>query len=360
VVVVVLRGIKCEDTFLIFQKIKIKLGKMVENDANKPHQALSVVLDVLENATSNKKFQRFILEHGENVAFLMSRVALLQPSTCPLAKRALELVRSADLLNEAEPGILSALHELEAKKDVPAAQVSGYPTEFPRDVLSASFDIATNVFVAQALAIWTSTNKTTSKLATIVDVALARLWDGEFKETTVLHIHTKSGTLTPKSETWLYFVTHIVLVATMWGEVIEPVGGSESQWETVYFLLFKALKLLGPFALANSEIYMETLFCLHLLSRSNKAQTKELYVLSFAESVYGNDLKRLHNASGAAKMTQFEKYHTFILHAFYFALKNHTRQAERDDDSDATQPWEHPSDEEQEEGDESEHDCSNM
>ncbi len=339
---------------------------MIETDANKPHQALLVVLGVLENAqshaTSNKKSQKFILEHGENIAFLMSRVTLLQPSLRPFAKRALELVRSTDLLNEAEPGIISALHELQVVEDMPTAQVTGYPTEFPRDVLSAAFDIATNVFVAQALAVWTSTKKATSKLAAVVNVALARLWDGEFKETTQLHIHDKSGTLTPKSETWLYFVTHIVLVATMWGEVMEPVGGNESQWETLYNLLLKALKLLGRFARANSEIYMETLFCLHLLTRLNKAQTQELYILSFAESVYGNDLKRLRNASGAAKMTQFEKYHTFILHAFYFALKNHTRQAEKDDDSDATQPWEHSSDEEEEEEEEadSEHDCSNM
>ncbi len=258
--------------------------------------ALTRVVLVLENKNpkmTKKKYKNFLSAEVENILFLMSRVVRLAPQTFAIVKSAVAFTNS--LYHPQDPAIWLVNHEL-GIPDNNQPVVSGYPSEFPKNVERGTLMIATRVFVAESLANW-SFYQDQRKLGKVVDVGLTR-----FRDNTLLTF--RKFRLSQKSEFLIYFVTHIVLVATMWGGFGYPVGGTPKVWARIIEQLKTWLLLITPED--NLEIWLELLLCLELLHEDKFVDTfMEKAVQMFAQELVSKDPHRV--------------YHTYVLWALLFA-----------------------------------------
>ncbi len=207
-------------------------------------------------------------EEQENIAFLISRIVRKNPIFNPYLEKSLKLARTA---HRKDPTFWLARKELDVtktttttttkittaitstdKEQVPI--IEGYPSEFPLLVHNGELIVATRVLVAEALASWSFHNKDQQRLNQIVDVGLTR-----FSKLKTKKIKIVQGKLTESSEVLIYFVTHIVLVATMYGEL---------KWthEKITELLLHWLQTITPHAKDNLEIWIEIILCLQILA----------------------------------------------------------------------------------------------
>jgi len=201
-------------------------------------------------------------EEQENIAFLISRIVIKNRIFNPYLEKSLKLARTA---NRKDPTFWLARKELDVTKATTTAAITssakeqipiieGYPSEFPLLVHNGELIVATRVFVAEALASWSFYNRDRERLNQIVDVGLTR-----FSKLKTKKIKIVQGKLTESSEVLIYFVTHIVLVATMYGEL---------KWthEKITELLLNWLQMITPHAKDNLEIWIEIILCLQILS----------------------------------------------------------------------------------------------
>jgi hypothetical protein len=112
----------------------------------------------------------------------------------------------------------------------------------------------------------------------------------------------KGPKLVAKSEALIYFVTHIVLVATMWGEC-DLITKETHDWKPVSNCLWSWVKLLQSSKQWNLEVWLEVLVCLHFVGESILAYVAETTAL-FSHM---DDFKDVHSI-----------YHTHILWLYYF------------------------------------------
>jgi len=264
--------------------------------------ALDVVIQVLKNEKtpkiSNQKYQVFLQQEIENILFLISRIVYITRKVNPWLKVAIEFGDDQHIYHAQDPTIW-LVKDVEHKNDIDPI-ISCYENEFPNDVLNKKLVIATRVFVAQSLASWSFYYKDQTKLANIVNVGLQRIK----KDNNTISFQNKK--LSIKSTYLIYFVTHVVLVATMWGELHYPVGGSHNIWVKIINQFKKWILKIHKFAPHNLEIWLELLFCLELLHEN---EFVDQYT-DFTFSLY-SPICKIKN--------QHEAYHTYILWALYFA-----------------------------------------
>ncbi len=226
--------------------------------------SLQKVLDTLENKQPkiNKKLHRnFLSLEQENAAFLISRVVRFNPTYSPYLMKALLICKTS---HRQDPTFWLARDMLHTVTKLPSTNiqakpsVSSYPEEFPQAILDGDLVVATRVLVAEALASWSFFNKDSEKIHEIIKVGLKR-WEQIHKKR--LSFANKKK-LNEESQFMIYFTTHLVLVATMWGEI---------KWESVpHNLITKLIEwtsILEPVRNQNLEIYLELLFCLKLLGQ---------------------------------------------------------------------------------------------
>jgi hypothetical protein len=258
--------------------------------------ALTRVVLVLKNKNpkmTKQKYTHFLAAEVENILFLMSRVVRLAPQTFGIVKSAVAFANSS--YHPQDPAIWLVNHELGIPNSEPV--VSGYESEFPRAVEFGKLMIATRVFVAESLANW-SFYQDQHKLGKIVDVGLTRFGHSRTSLT------FRKFRLSQQSEFLIYFVTHIVLVATMWGGFGYPVGGTPKVWARIIEQLKTWLLLITP--KDNLEIWLELLLCLELMHENEfvdsfHEKAREL----FAQKLVSKDPHRI--------------YHTYVLWALLFA-----------------------------------------
>ncbi len=244
-------------------------------------------LDVL----SNKK-PKFIHDEGANLIFLIGRVFILNPRLIRNDKfqKAIDFISTQ--INNQEPTLLSILIDFKFNiKEKPF--ISGYPDEFPSK--NNNLMIITRVMVAEALASWTYYNKDINKINHIVKISLK-----QFDKTTKLKFQQTK--LIQKSEFLIYFLTHIILIATMWGEIKTK---TFPLWITTQ--LKKWIEEIYPKRSYNLEIWLELLFCLKLLDREE-------------EDIYKKETLELLDISFSSNNNPHCVYHTFALWSLYIAI----------------------------------------
>ncbi len=132
--------------------------------------------------------------------------------------------------------------------------ISHYKNEFPSLVFENNLMIATRVFVAEGLASWTHFQNE-AKFDTIIQIGLQRL---NLIQNTELYFK-RNGKLRLSSEYLIYFVTHIILLATFYGERIYIFNFS------VVDLVTRWMKIVPPNQ--NLEIWLELSICMCLLNQ---------------------------------------------------------------------------------------------
>ena len=255
--------------------------------------SLSTVLRVLKNTkskVSSKKHNTFLITEGENVVFLLSRI----DGYDTYVSEALTYVLDLNLFPLEEPKIWLALDKM--KKDTPIPCVKGYPCEFPKYVFTKNLDVATRILVAETLASWVYYSKDMIKLSEIIKIGMQRLSNGKTLQPLIIFKNLK---LSQKSKDLIYFVTHIILCGSMWGQF--PLPDTKMQ-----HILAKILKMwvfkISP--VQNLEVWLEILFCLDIL---------ECFEITHS---YLNRTKLLFK-SKCLLFNQHEAYHTYLLWAFF-------------------------------------------
>ncbi len=251
--------------------------------------AVSLALQVLNPLKFPKK--SFLQSESANVLFLTSRI----PNLEDVITNAIQIKN-----NENDPIYFHIYNALGMKTQTKTPNFTSYETEFPLFVSSKPcLMIATRVFVAEALL---SLTFGTSRLPRIVNVGLKRFE----KEATIQTLSfQKNHELTFKSQYFIYFITHIVLVATFWGKF--KINHKYKKWETITKKLWECVEVLKEVRAQNLEVWLELLICLHLLNQSipPSLDSCNLFVVK-------NFKKSTNNAH--------RHYHTYALWAFYFHL----------------------------------------
>ncbi len=272
-------------------------------------------MQVTINQKSTKTQEAFLHAEGENIVFLSSRV--LHLCACNEMRNDIKILiskllhfanKKPHLFNMNEP----AMQIVIADMGLPSNPIiSSYDQEFPKDVLiQKNLHKATRVFVAQGLAIWSFYNQNKNKLAEVIAVGFTRL-QMEPLDNFKLHFKPQDeNKLTSKSEFLIYFTTHIVLIATMWGQLSMPCGGLKSQWQFIIKHMHCWIYCLENKAKENLEIWIELMFCLDLLRQKEiiyqyESKTNKLFVLNFEKTA-----------------SQHCIYHTFVLWAHFYCLRH--------------------------------------
>jgi len=284
-----------------------KMSLPLEENVKKISIALNIVCQVLKNRSkrvSSKTHEAFLIQEAENIAFLVARVQFLYAPAKKNALTVLRFINEQNLLDHRDPSLMIAMSDCELK--VPKAEIAGYPDEFPKAVIQNGFLTATRVFVAEALASWSFYNKNTTKLTDIVNVGLRRTLLKKQKD-----LIFSGRELSPQSEYWVYFVTHVVLVATMWGELHEPLGGTAIEtWDQIIKLLRAWIVIIEADAKQNLEVFIELLFCLDLLKQTDIVDRFK----GFTDTLFMTE---------SNTRNQHRAYHTYVLWALFYAKRVH-------------------------------------
>lgn len=174
-------------------------------------------------------------------------------------------------------------------------------SDYPVKVWSSRLEIATRVFVGEALVSW-SYYKDTSRLQEIVDVSIERF---NFLPRDI-HLRKGGSKLKKQSMEVIYYLCHIVLIACMWGEIAFV---KNMMW-AVEILKEWLISTLRPTKEQNTEVYVEVLLCLSLLEQQHLIESdwSTLFIPEFDD------------------MDFHEKYHTAVLYALLFASQIQRRK----------------------------------
>ena len=276
-------------------------------------RALENVVSMLKNARNrmSKSLHKKFLDHeGENIVFLLGRVYALTPSTIGSLEAAMEYMLDQAIHALTEPKMLIPMAQLH-HVDTVEPELEKYE-EYPEALNSGkNLTIATQTMVGQALVY--RTYQDDAGIAAVVDVGLSR--EGIPQFTSHDFGYERHGELDGLTERKIYFATHIVLVATMWGEH-PPLGGSTERWIQVRDQFREWLVCLYPIRTANAEVYIEIILCLAALRDQ-----------VFIESYYLETLKMFQTSDDILDSTDIhEVYHTFILYALLFAVQTKYRR----------------------------------
>ncbi len=201
--------------------------------------ALEKTLDVLLKSVSTQ----FIQEEGANLLFLV-RSGYYHPKF----QQAVAIVTKQCSMNITLWIAINGFYSQNKKF------ISHYKNEFPCLVFKNNLMIATRVFVAEGLASWTHFQNV-AKFNAIIRIGLQRL---NLIQNTKLQLK-RSGKLKLSSEYLIYFVTHIILLATFYGERIYIFDSS------VVDLVTNWMKIVLPNQ--NLEIWLELSICMCLLNQ---------------------------------------------------------------------------------------------
>ncbi len=269
--------------------------------------SLQNIISTLDNKQPKIKKDlhvKFLRSEQENAAFLISRVVRFNPKYSNYLMQALLICKTA---HRQDPtfwlarDMLYTVTKLNPTNIQANPVVSSYPTEFPQAVLDGDLVVSTRVIVAEALASWSFFNKDQLKIQKIVEVGLKRFDKIQDKK-----IKLVKKKLNEESEFLIYFTTHLVLVATMWGEI---------KWESPPQKLIdnclRWVSFLEPVAETNLEIWLELLFCLQVLGNLSKVDKNVKDKLQNTESI----LKLFKNP--VIILDPHESYHLFVLWALF-------------------------------------------
>ncbi len=260
------------------------------------NECLRLAMLVLNNSEwqSSTKYNRFIEAEGANVLFLVTRLLKNQS----VANVTIDMSKKVDLEC---PTFWHVLDALQMSK--PSPKISTYKKEFPTIVLNClNFDIVTRVLVAEALASWSFYYHDINKLYIIVEIGLKRFFTSQQLEIGF----NKNKSLNLKSKNWMYFLTHIILIATMYGDI--TVQNKILFADTILILRNWILLLVSNDAAEkNIEMWLEVLICLYLLEDVQFGHEFQLKTLTMF-----NTKQKCKNPCTF--------YHTFALWAFYFDL----------------------------------------
>ncbi len=223
-----------------------------------------------------KKYQ-FIKDEGPNILFLLS-----------FARQKTEFQDFAKIVLldvEMDPVLWIAINDFNIPN---TSLIKTYENEFPRLVLSKNLMIATRVLIAEGLASWVHFADLT-KFNSIIEIGLKR-----FYQIKITKLKIKNTKLKKHSEFLIYFVTHIILLATFYGR-----RKYEFQ-QNIVLLLQDWRKQLFPIAKQNLEIWLEISICLLILGFKDELSTIDL----FNPNIRSNNPHLL--------------YHTYALWAMYF------------------------------------------
>ncbi len=252
-----------------------------------------LALEVLDSSkhSNERKHKLFMAQESLNVLFLISRI----PGQRAIINRSMK--KCSIPTNDSTGWHIYAYL---GKKHYAKPTYRTYENEFPEYVLSGPcLMIATRIFVAEALL---SVTFDTTRLCGIMNVALARLRN----ENTNLKFQ-KSNKLTSKSQYLVYFVTHIVLLATFWGTY--RVNNMLAKWKQVKKTLWHFVDNIKHAQKENLEVWLELVICLHLLN-----ETTNLY------PIIQSTLSHFEERPFKKSTNPHTHYHTYALWAFYFAF----------------------------------------
>lgn len=268
--------------------------------------------------TGRKAYDEFLYEESENLAFLMSRVVCLVSKHKTLARSFLVTYLDSGLLraNDKEPGVILAkkVSKWDVRNNVP--EVQGYE-DYPGEIYSNDMSVVTRVMVGQFLAVWSFNRK--SQMKEILDRCIDEVLDRNYDDITALEFKN-NNMLTENSEQNVYFVCHIVLLATQWGhlkcsqtyfEILHPIV--LDFFKTIYRMQKKSV-----FRATNVEVFVEIAFCLLCLGDETSV-----------EGLVGDCVVAFQKTNYLSKnSTYHRRYHTYILWALFFAklLKNRKKK----------------------------------
>jgi hypothetical protein len=251
------------------------------------------VVSILTNQpkrVSKKQHIRFLAEEGDNIIFLLRKITHFFPSFQTSFATAFDFLQATNVLDPREPKLLLSKQNTDIEPSL-----SGYPKEYPRCVQEAPLGIATRVMVAEALARF-SFYKKVDTIHDVLDSAMTR-----FLSLKKSPLQFRGGKLFTRSEHLIYFVTHIVLMATMWGECA-MIGNI--QWHPIVTCLCDWITVIRPVKQCNLEIWLEVLVCARLLGQS---------ILPYQE-----ETMMLFDLLMDKKFDIHTVYHTHVLWLFYF------------------------------------------
>ena len=275
-----------------------------------------------KTADKKAKYNKFMDEEGENLAFLLSRVVCLVRSRSNPAKAFLaEFLRSeyvVEILNHQEPGLILAkkVDNPDVKKNDPVLR--GYE-DYPSGLDNDDMAIVTRVMVAQFLAVWSFNYRT--KMKEILDTCIKKVRQDD--DITALKF-TTNQILTPRSSENVYFVCHIVLLATRWGhraclpeyfKILHPIVLN-------FFTKIQEEQKENVFSESNVEVFVEILFCLLCLGDKQ----------SVAGLVGDCVLACKNTKKLLKKSTYHRRYHTYILWALFFGklVRNELKEKKKE------------------------------
>lgn len=242
---------------------------------------------------SLKNYREFMSDEGENIAFLTNRVCKMCPAAIPTGSLILQVVHDWKLFPLEEPKMILSLRLLHMKI---TPVLSGYD-DYKQNIHDKDMVLATRVLVAQGLAEWSFYNRAPIE---VVETGLTRI-DGRA-------LRFAKNSLTPNSEAWIYFVTHVVLLATGYGEWKRPHGGTRAQWQKITTLLLECANQLEMKWRKNLEVWLEILLCLSILHQQSAMETWWISTREgFALTQHSQNLHKV--------------YHTDLLWALLFAAQ---------------------------------------
>ncbi len=266
-------------------------------------KVLKILFNFNRYNIGHKAHCAFLKAQGDNIAFLLSRITVLLPDTREYSKASLfYLKKNAHLIDQTSPALF--LSHFELRKKFYLEPSNAYTTEFPKAILSKSFYIATRVLVWRGLAVWAFYEKDEQQLAKVVNVGINRII---LQSKPQLQMNNRNQ-LKSFSKEWFYFVSHVILIATMWGELEVPVGGTVTLWKLLSTMLKKWATNLRPVAKENIEVWVELLLCLRLLSWHQTCKE------------FAHDEIKLFNIK-LGFIDQNHYYHTYVLLGLLWALR---------------------------------------
>lgn len=253
------------------------------------------VLDKV-NWKDSKKYARFIKQEGSNVLFLASRLCTTQNKQLIITYAENTAI---DYKNDAI--IWFCVCQSLGLKNSENKPDSGDYSDLILNLKKTNYDIATRLFVSQALV-----GDDTMQNA-IVRNGLHRLFvlDGAID----ICFIARSKKLKKISGYKIYFLTHIVLIASMYGQ--KKIDYVDEKWNKTIETLKKWVVFLHENNAPNEniEIWLELLVCLYMLQQEEFCSFSKKKTLSM--------LKMIHLQRDGSNAHAF--YHTNILWAFYFS-----------------------------------------
>ena len=264
---------------------------------------ISTSLQVLDNCNWNdsKKYLKFMQQEGSNVVFLVS--CLTSQKECVQTYFTKLELNPKEAIYSCICELLQIMPSKKRKHEKFDVDCCCLDSSCILDIKKTNYDIATRLFVSKALL-----NGIHGKTKDIIDMGLHRFFvlDDDINIDFIKNSKKLKSTTCQK----IYFLTHIVLIASFYGK--KKINGViTSIWSQTITTFKKWIEILAQKEALkeNIEIWLELLVCLSMLHQKDffalyKQKTDSIFKL----------VKWKRNGTNAHFF-----YHTNVLWAFYFA-----------------------------------------